>query len=431
MIFASSLVWLTTALLFLAPAVNLTWRGGTGYCFFIILALALGAAVINRRMPGYFSGLRTYRWFTIGMLAFVVAIGIQQLLFGYWLPRQFDALSRFVLALPIFLLLRQLPSRNLRMLGWGCAVGALAVGAWAILDQPAGGWTDANRLNNSYTNAIPFGDTALLLAFLSVFTLGWDNPRDWRVLLPRLLALVAGGYASYLSGTRGAWLAVPVFVVLLGMQYQWFARRKRLLAATVAIVIAAGALLSTERVQKRLFEVTNDFSMMHQGEDATSVGLRLQLWDASRMIFAQHPVFGVGKGHLVDELGLLAKRGEVKGEIVNERAHSDFFSTLAEMGVIGVACLLLFYFGISVYFWRNRRSTDPAIRAASYSGLAVATSTVIFGLTIDVLVPIMVTVLLALLVATLLAIVDARKRELLTAQASTSQSERRTVSVKA
>ena len=431
MIFASSLVWLTTALLFLAPAVNLMWRGGTGYCFFVILALALGAAVVNRRLPGYFSGLRTYRWFTIGMLAFVVAIGIQQLLFGYWFPRQFDALSRFVLALPVFLLLRQLPSRNLRMLGWGCAVGALAVGVWAILDQPAGGWTDANRLNNSYTNAIPFGDTALLLAFLSVFTLGWDDPRDWRVLLPRLLALVAGGYASYLSGTRGAWLAVPVFVVLLGMQYQWFARRKRLLAATVAIVIAAGALLSTERVQKRLFEVTNDFSMMHQGEDATSVGLRLQLWDASRMIFVQHPVFGVGKGHLVDELGLLAKRGEVKGEIVNERAHSDFFSTLAEMGVIGVACLLLFYFGISVYFWRNRHSTDPAIRAASYSGLAVAASTVIFGLTIDVLVPIMVTVLLALLAATLLAIVDARKRELATAQTSASQPERRTVGVKA
>jgi O-antigen ligase len=430
MIFASSLVWLTTALLFLAPAVNLTWRGGTGYCFFLILALALGAAVVNRRMPGYFSALRTYRWFTVGMLVFVVAIGVQQLLFGYWLPRQFDALSRFVLALPVFLLLRQLPSRNLRMVGWGCAVGALAVGVWAVLDQPAGGWTDANRLNNSYTNAIPFGDTALLLAFLSVFTLGWDNPRDWRVLVPRLLALAAGGYASYLSGTRGAWLAVPVFVVLLGMQYQWFARRKRLLAATLVIVIAAGALSSTERVQKRLFEVTNDFSMMHQGEDATSVGLRLQLWDASRMIFAEHPIYGIGKGHLVDELGVLAKRGEVKAEIVNERAHSDFFSTLAEMGVIGVASLLLFYFGMSVYFWRNRRSTDPAIRAASYSGLAVAISTVIFGLTIDVLVPIMVTVLLALLVATLLAIVDARKRELLMAQTPASRAEHRRVGVK-
>jgi O-antigen ligase len=412
MIFAPSLVWLTTVLLFLAPAVNLMWRGGTGYCFFAIVALALGAAVANRRLPGYFSALRTYRWFTIGMLALVVAIVVQQLVFGYWLPRQLDALSRFVFALPVFLLLRQLPSRNLRMIGWGCAAGALAVALWALIDHPPGGWTDANRLNNSYTNAIPFGDTALLLAFLSVFTLGWDNPRDWRIVVPRVLALVAGGYASFLSGTRGGWLAVPVFVVLLGMQYQWFTHKKRLVVATLAIVIAAGGLLSTERIQKRLAEVPNDVSMMHRGDDDTATGLRLQLWDASRLIFMHHPLYGIGKGHLDAELGAMAKRGEVKAEIVNERAHSDFFSALAEMGLIGVLCLLLFYYGMAVYFWRHRYAKDPTIRAAAYAGLAVATSTVIFGLTIDVLVPIMVTVLLALLVATLLAVIDARKREL-------------------
>lgn len=432
MIFAPSLVWLSSALLFLAPAVNLTWRGGTGYCFFALFALALGAAVVNRRTPAYFSALRTYRSLTIGMLALVVAIGVQQLVLGYWLPRQFDALSRFVLVLPVFLLLRQLPSRRLRIIGWGCAAGALAVGVWAIVDQPPGGWTDANRLSNSYTNAIPFGDTALLLAFLSVFTLGWDNPRDWRVLLPRVVALASGGYASYLSGTRGGWLAVPVFVVLLGMQYQWFVHKKRLLIATLAIVVVAGGLLSTERIHRRISQVSTDVSMMHKGEDYTSVGLRLQLWNASRLIFMRHPVYGIGKGHLVDELRLMAQRGEVKPEIVNERAHSDFFSALAEMGAIGVICLLLFYHGISVYFWRHRRSMDPAIRAASYSGLAVATSTVIFGLTIDVLVPIMVTVLLALLVATLLAVVDARKRELLEMpQANASNATRGAVDVKA
>jgi O-antigen ligase len=412
MIFAPSLVWLTTALLFFAPAVNLIWRGGTGYCFFALVALALGAAIANRRMPGYFSALRTYRWYTIGMLAFVVGIGVQQLVLGYWMPREFDSVSRFVLSLLVFLLLRQLPSRNLRMIGWGCAGGALAVGVWAFIAQPPGGWTDAHRLNNSYTNAIPFGDTALLLAFLSVFTLGWDNPRDWRVLVPRVVALVSGGYASFLSGSRGGWLAVPVFVVLLGMQYHWFTHKKRLVIATLAIVIAAGGLLSTERVQKRLAQVPNDVSMMHKGDDFTSTGLRLELWNASRLMFERHPVWGVGKGHLVDELGVMARRGEVKAEIVNERAHSDFFSTLAEMGAVGVTCLLLLYYGMAVYFWRHRHATDPAIRAASYAGLAVATSTVIFGLTIDVLVPNMVTVLLALLVATLLAVIDARKREL-------------------
>lgn len=422
MIFASSLAWLSAALLFLAPAVNLMWRGGTGYCFFALLALALGAAIVNRRTPGYFSALRTYRWFTVGMLALLVAAGVQQLVQGYWLPRQFDPLSRFVLALPVFLMLRQLPSRHLRIIGWGCAAGALVVGVWAYVDQPPGGWTDTSRLANSYTNAIPFGDTALLLAFLSVFTLGWDRPSDWRVLLPRLAALVAGGYASYLSGTRGGWLAVPVFVVLLGFQYRWFAHRKRLVIASVAIVVAAAALLSTERVRTRIAEAATEVTMLHSGEDYSSVGLRVQLWEASRLIFERHPLYGVGKGHLDEELAAMSKRGEAKPVIVNERAHSDFFSTLAEMGAIGVLCLLLFYYGITVYFWRHRRSNDPAIRAASYAGLAIATSTVIFGLTIDVLVPVMVTVLLALLVATLLAMIDVRLRELQGARGSLASS---------
>lgn len=412
MIFAPSLIWLSTALLFFAPAVNLVWRGGTGYCFFALVALALGAAIANRRAPGYFAALRTYRWYAAGMMALAVAIAVQQLFMHYWLPRQLDALSRFVFALPIFLLLRQFPTVNLRKIGWGCAAGAIAVGAWALNDQLKGGVTAATRLDNYYTNAIPFGDTALLLAFLSVFTFGWDGERNWRALAVKLLALVAGGYASYLSGTRGAWLAIPVFVVLLSCQYRWSAQRKRLLVAVLAIVIGGGAVLSTGRVAMRVEQIASDLVQMRRGDENNSVGLRLQLWQASWRLFTEHPVYGVGKGKLKPALDDLSKRGEAKKEIVNERAHSDFFSTIAELGFIGAMCLALFYVSQSIYFWRHRRSSDPAIRAAAYSGLAVSFSTIIYGLTIDVLVPVMVTALLALLSATFLAIIDSRKQEL-------------------
>jgi O-antigen ligase len=336
----------------------------------------------------------------------------QQLVMHYWLPRQFDALSRFVLALPLFLLLRQFPSRNLRAIGWGCAAGAIAVGAWALIAQPQGGWTEASRASNAYTNAIPFGDTALLLAFLSVFTLGWDGPRDWRMLAVKLLALVGGGYASYLSGSRGGWITIPIFAILLGCQFHWFAHKKRLWIAALAIVVCSAALLSTERVERRLEDATTDFSALHHGDENTSVGLRLQLWQASFRLFAEHPVYGVGKGKLERALGDLAAHGQASTEIVNERAHSDFFSTIAETGAIGAVCLLIFYFGLTVHFWRERRTQDPTIRAAAYSGLAVSFSTIVFGLTIDVLVPVMVTSLVALLSAAFLAVIDARKREL-------------------
>jgi O-antigen ligase len=415
MISARRVIWPGTALLFLAPALNLVWRGGTGYCFFGLFALAIAAAIAYRRTPGYFTPLHTYRWYMVGMLAFLVAMVLQQVVGGYWIPRQFDALSRFALVLPVFLMLRQWPSRNLRALGWGCAAGAIAVGAWALLDRPHGGWTDTNRLNNYYTNAIPFGDTALLLGFLAMFTIGWDFPRNAFTLTLKVLGLASGGYASYLSATRGGWLAIPVFMVLLGAQFRWYAHRKRLVLAVVATLVCAAALLSTERIERRVNDATSDISSMQRGDADTSVGLRVQLWDASVRLFAAHPVYGVGKGKLVDALGELAKRGEVSQSIVNERAHSDFFSTIAEMGLVGVLALGLLYFGMSVYFWRNRQSNDPATRTAAWAGLAVSSSTLIFGLTIDVLVPIMVTALLALLSATFLAMIDARKRELASA----------------
>ena len=407
-----SLYPIVSLLLFLAPASNLVWRGGTGYCFFLLLAIGLGSAIAGARTPGYFAPLRLYPWYTAAMAVFVVVAVLQQAVFGYWAPHQFDATSRFALALPVFLLLCRMPSRWLTPVGWGCAAGALAANVWVFVDRPPGGWTDAVRLNNYFTNAIPFGDTALLLAFLAVFTWGWDRPRDWRTLAPKAIALAAGGYASYLSGTRGGWLAIPMFVALLALQYRWCSHRRRMLVAAIAIVVCGGVLLSAPRVEQRIFEAGSDFKELRQGQDITSVGQRLLLWKASLRIFAQHPVYGVGKGHLRHALEDLNRRGELAAQTVNERAHSDFFSTVAEVGAIGVAGLLLFYFGTSVYFWRHRHATDRTVRTAACSGLALSFSTIVFGLTIDVLVPVMVTALIALLTATFLAIIHSRKQEL-------------------
>jgi O-antigen ligase len=407
-----SLFLVVSLLLFLAPASNLVWRGGTGYGFFVLLAIGLCAAIANAQTRGYFAPLRTYRWYTAAMAVFLVVAVLQQAVLGYWAPRQFDAMSRFALALPIFLLLCRMPSRPLTAVGWGCAAGAVAANVWVFVDRPAGGWTDAMRLNNYFTNAIPFGDTALLLAFLAVFTFGWDRPRDWRTLAPKVIAMIAGGYASYLSGTRGGWLAIPVFVVLLAMQYRWFAHKKRMIIAATAIVVCGAIVLFSPRVEQRIVDASSDLQELQHGSDFTSVGQRVQLWRASLQLFAENPLYGVGKGRLKPALERVHERGGLEAQTVNERAHSDFFSTIAELGAIGVVSLLVFYFGTSVYFWRNLRAADDTVRTAAYSGLALSFSTIIFGLTIDVLVPVMVTVLIALLTATFLAIIHSRKAEL-------------------
>ncbi|MBN3857305.1 O-antigen ligase family protein [Paraburkholderia sp. Ac-20340] len=401
-------------LLILGPATNLVWRGGTGYAFFLLLALALWGLYAFRRTPGYFAPWREYGWYTAAMLVPIAVIVLQQALMRYWAPHQFDALSRFTLALPIFLLLSRVPSRYLTAIGWGCAFGALAASAWVIIDRPVGGWSETERLTNSYTNAIPFGDTALLLAFLAIFTFGWDRKARPLALAVKLVALVAGGFVSYLSGTRGGWIAIPVFMLLLGVQYGWFAHWKRVVVAVALLAAFIGALLSTDRIQHRIADADADVALMQRGDKNTSVGLRLQLWSASIHLFERHPVYGVGKGHLEAALGDLANRGEASHDIVNERAHSDFFSAIAEMGAMGALSLLTIYFGTSLHFWRARRDSDTVIRTAACSGLAVSFSTILFGLTIDVLVPIQVVVLVSLLTVTFLAIIVSRRREIAT-----------------
>jgi O-antigen ligase len=400
-------------LLLIAPAVNLVWRGGTGYCFFILLAMALYAAVSYRRVDGYFSALCEYRWFVAGMCGLVIAAFVQQLVYGMWLPRQFDAYSRFALAIPVFLMLRQMPSRYFRALGWGCALGAMILGSLALAHRPEGGWTDDDRLNNDFTNAIPYGDTALLLAFLSVFTIGWNEGKYRKLATAiKLAALIAGGFSSYSSGTRGGWVAIPVFLVMLGVQYRWFASRRRIAAGVAIVVIGTAGLLASPRITQRIHDFSVDMTRLHSGDPNSSTGIRLELWRASAHLYASHPVYGVGKGRLESAMEDLSKQGFMPELVVNARAHSDFFSTIAELGSIGLACLLLYYYGTIVYFWRKRRSADRFVRTAAWSGLAVSASTIVFGLTIDVLVPIMVTVLVALFTVTFLAAIDAREREL-------------------
>jgi O-antigen ligase len=109
----------------------------------------------------------------------------------------------------------------------------------------------------------------------------------------------------------------------------------------------------------------------------------------------------------------LVEKGEGPPEIINGRAHSEFFSVLAEMGTVGVFALFSLYAGTFLPFWRERRNKDAQIATAAYLGMMLVGMTVICGLTIDVLTLVMNAAFFSLTGATLLAWIEARKRELM------------------
>ncbi|WP_133117954.1 O-antigen ligase family protein [Burkholderia ubonensis] len=403
-----------TAAIVLSPTLILSMKGGAGYCFFTVLVLSLvylGRAE-NRRAAARL--WRTHRWFLGSLLGLPCIVLFQILVMGTGKFPALDPLLRLALSIPSFFLLASLPSRQLRLVQWGFVAGALATGAWAVYAtlHPEV-WFDPGRLGNSFTNPIPFGDTALLLAFLAIASI----PRTESVVPPmevavKLVALIGGIYASYLSGTRGGWIAIPMLLWFAIAGKHWLADRR---ARVIFVAVLAGCVIvaaSTHGISTRFAAIGSDVQEMQEGNSSTSTGARLDLWRASAQIYAAHPVLGVGRGSLESALGELAKRGEVPKFVVNGRAHSEFFSVLAEMGTLGILALLTLYGATFAAFWRARRSTDPDTVVAAYLGMSLVGSTILFGLTIDVLTLVMNVAFFGLTAVTLLAWIEARAREI-------------------
>lgn len=406
-----------TAAVILSPALILSLKGGAGYCYFVVFALSLvylGNAENRRNAAELY---RKYRSLVFALLALPCIVLFQILVLRDGTFPALDPLLRLALVIPGFFYLASLPSRQLRQVQWGFAIGGLGTGAWVIyqLTHPGIAY-GIDRVGNTFTNPIPFGDTALILGFLSIASIRRGRDATLFEILIKTAALLAGCYASYLSGARGGWIALPFLIWAAAGGRHWLASVKARVALGVAVLVCIGALAGTSVVRERVSAFGTDIAAMKQGNVDTSTGIRFSLWRAATQLYKEHPVLGVGRGSLERELRAKAQRGEVPAIIVNGRAHSEFFSVLAEMGSAGIAALLFLYASTFMPFWRNRASTDPEIATASYLGLAMVGGTIIFGLTIDVLTLVMNAAFFALTVATLLAWIEARKRELASAE---------------
>ncbi|MGN6650992.1 O-antigen ligase family protein [Trinickia sp.] len=408
---ARTLGIVATAALALSPALMLSMRGGTGYCFFVIFALSLVylCNAEHREHAGQvYRRNRLWIWAMLGM-PLVVLFQIVVLRTGTF--PALDPLLRLALVVPGFFLLSSLESRQLRYVGWGCVAGALWAAAWTLyqITHPDVAY-GSGRVGNTFTNPIPFGDTALVLGFLAFGALNRGGSAKWPEIAIRALALVAGCYASYASGARGGWLAVPFLVWAAITGRHWFVKAR--LPVLCVLVVCLAGVASTSVVRTRVLAIGSDLHALKQGDSDTSTGTRLDLWHAAVRLYAQHPVFGVGRGRLESAMRSLVEKGEGPPEIINGRAHSEFFSVLAEMGTVGVFALFSLYAGTFVPFWRERHNKDAHIATAAYMGMMLVGTTVICGLTIDVLTLVMNAAFFALTGATLLAWIEARKREL-------------------
>ncbi|MGB0513715.1 MAG: O-antigen ligase family protein, partial [Wenzhouxiangellaceae bacterium] len=279
---------------------------------------------------------------------------------------------RLLLIVPIYLLLRKID--GLERAWWsGLTFGALLAGGyaigWSLFAEP-GEW--AERVGGP-TNPIYFG--GVVLAF-SMMLLPRLTDSELRMSLRALvgLAMLLGLAASALSGSRGAWLAMPLllllYLVTLGSN-QPPARRFGMPAAMLAVGMAMAFLPGiplSDRIAEAWSSLTGGPGPAPEND---SLAIRWQLWGMSTRLLADHWLLGGGPGLFRDALEQAVSAGTLHPRFLEfHHPHNQYLSVLLIAGLPGLLALALL---LGVPAWRFVtlwRTGLERTRLIGWSGLA-------------------------------------------------------------
>ncbi|WEM42438.1 O-antigen ligase family protein [Photobacterium sp. DA100] len=210
-------------------------------------------------------------------------------------------------------------------------------------------------------NAIPFAITLCLLATVSLFIFF----KERRIIT--LLSFFLLAISIIITETRGAIIPLTVSSSIL-LLYKIFERNniKKLITTSIFgtfFIIS----LSYGFVEARVNATVAEIQSISEGNYNTSIGLRLQMWQASPELISINPIFGLGDNHK-QELQRLYKAGKIDKSLAKyspTHYHNQYIDKIIKSGVIGfILFLLAVYYPIYACFIKaNENSNKECIIA--------------------------------------------------------------------
>lgn len=365
--------------LFAYPVLLLTVKGGMSASFFLLVAFSLyllfGTAKGSIRQDMD----RDIILFSVAMSATIISVLLSQIYHMDSSARAFDFPSRFLFSIPIFFALRNMDIKVIGILQYGFPAGAILI--WAII------WMTGQTMfaKSSFAIHIHLGDMALLLGFLSIFSINWTQKDSHLLVALKVLGLAAGLYVSLLSGARGGWAAIPVFFlvwILTSPKFRCGAIARLSAASVIIILVAVLSYYALDIVHIRVDAAISDLTSAPD----TSLGVRFQLWEAATQLFMQNPILGVGADGFglamngMSDSGVITK---VAAEIGKGEVHSYYFAVLARFGLIGLASVALLFFIPLWMFYKAMNSRHEFHRVAARMGFTLVLGFMVFCLTVE------------------------------------------------
>ncbi|SNS41641.1 O-antigen ligase [Noviherbaspirillum humi] len=378
--------WIVFSILFSTSSLILIGRkvGNLGFYSLLFVAVVCILFRANHHLPEFVGFVRKFWKFHLAMAGMFLAILANQLISQDFAVRSFDYPSRMALFFLVAWVCLLCGEKMFRWLQWSYVLGAIlsTVKMYIITD---GGTTRAQYVD--FMPIIEFADMALLLGCFSILSIKYQSGSALaqRIgIAAKILAGVGTLYAAYLSDTRGAWLAIPFLCAIVAIVlFDHIELKKKLIITLLGVAVLTGLFLLSPRVQNRIHSAEQDINVYAKDSASdTSVGTRFGLWKTSMMLFAEHPMIGIGRENFRPTLQRLGQEGKISPVIARQiHSHNETFYNMATLGSFGLIGLMALYIVPLLFFARKLRHEDSELRATAGMGLTLSVGYMIFGLT--------------------------------------------------
>ena len=264
--------------------------------------------------------------------------------------------------------------KDLQKLAWFLMAFGFVVSLEAIAQHFTAGseiyWMSGLKIEagdpfGPYVNRNHFAGFVELTAPTGLALLAFRGVKRDLFPLATLLAVVPVT-AMILSTSRGGIIALGVQILvllLLALSRKALRGRKGTATATVALVaVAAVAWVGTSKAVERL-------ALMNVHD--VTLGRRASMFRGAAHVFLDHPIKGCGLGTMIDVFP--AYENAYDGRLV-DHVHNDYIEGLAETGLLGGMCGLMFLWTLYKEGRRNFLADQGHFSCGLHAGAIMAVS---------------------------------------------------------
>ncbi|TAU03910.1 O-antigen ligase family protein [Rhizobium ruizarguesonis] len=232
------------------------------------------------------------------------------------------------------------------------------------------------RAEAGTSNAALLGVIGVLFGGIALLNVQSPRSVEQRIAI---LGYAAGLGCVLLSGTRSAWLVIPVHIVI----FLWYFRKHsfhlslRSLAITSSLLLAGLIALGSGQILHRIQALQENLTTLERTDgEITSLSARFALYKGALSAISKDPLTGYGpQNRMVSVLAELPDN--IRPKLPYSHVHNGFLTAGIDAGVFGIAALSLMLLTPVIGAWR--KEAGPGRDLAIALALLLFSSYVITG----------------------------------------------------